>query len=284
MNPDPTRRALLLAAPALAFAAFPFPAHASRTAPMLAQAYRPGLPLADFRVSEKYDGVRGCWDGERLRTRQGRPLAPPAWFTEGWPAQPMEGELWAGRNRFTAAASATARQVPDDAEWRRLRFMAFDLPAQPGVFDQRLPALQRVVQALAAPWVEAVPQQRVADEAALQSLLRQVLARGGEGLMLHRGDAPYRGERSDALLKLKPHEDAEARVLAHLPGKGKYEGLMGALQVETPEGLRFRLGGGFSDAERRDPPPPGSQVTYRYRGLHPNGAPRFASFLRIRED
>ena len=37
---------------------------------MLANVYRPGAtPLADYWVSEKYDGVRGYWDGQRLLTR-----------------------------------------------------------------------------------------------------------------------------------------------------------------------------------------------------------------------
>ena len=56
---------------------------------------------------------------------------------------------------------------------------------------------------------------------------------------------------------------------------------MGALELQTPAGLRFRLGTGFSDAQRSDPPPIGSLVTYRYRDLTPSGRPRFASFLRV---
>jgi DNA ligase-1 len=72
-------------------------------------------------------------------------------------------------------------------------------------------------------------------------------------------------------------------VVAHLPGKGKYARLLGALQVQTPEGKRFVLGTGFSDAVRRNPPPVGATVTYTYRGLTKTGLPRFASFLRVRE-
>jgi uncharacterized protein YbjT (DUF2867 family) len=94
---------------------------------------------------------------------------------------------------------------------------------------------------------------------------------------------PYLTGRSDALLKLKPLLDAEARVVAHLPGKGRLSGMLGALQVETPAGLRFELGTGLSDAERRNPPPVGALVTYQYRALTPDGVPRFASYLRRRE-
>jgi DNA ligase-1 len=99
--------------------------------------------------------------------------------------------------------------------------------------------------------------------------------------MLHKADSIYRGQRSDDLLKVKSSEDAEARVLAHMPGQGKHAGKLGALWVETPEGVRFKLGTGFTDAERRNPPAIGSWVTYRFRGTHAgSGAPRFASYLR----
>lgn len=269
----------------LALAALPLPAPAADApALLLAQVYRPGLLLRHYWVSEKYDGVRGYWDGHRLRTRGGETIAAPAWFTAGWPATPLDGELWAGRGRFGHAQSTVRQQQPDDRAWRKMRFMVFDLPGDPGTFDERLPALQALVARLGQPWVQAVPQQRVATDAALQALLARTVRAGGEGLMLHRGASLYRAGRSDDLLKLKTHEDAEARVVAHLPGKGRHAGRVGALLVEMPSGQRLRLGAGLSDADREHPPPVGSWITYRYRGLHAGGLPRFASYLRVRED
>ncbi|GAB4558369.1 MAG: DNA ligase [Rhizobacter sp.] len=281
-HPTPPRRALLIAFGAWLLA--PRTSHAEARPLMLANLYRPDLPLADYWVSEKYDGVRAYWDGAQLSTRQGHRIHAPTWFTAGWPAQPLDGELWAGRGRFTAASSAVARDTPDDDAWREMRYMVFDLPAHPGHFDQRLVALQRLLATHPSRWLQAVPQHKVASEAALQTLLRQTVRAGGEGLMLHRGASLYRGERNDDLLKLKQHLDAEATVIGHLPGKGKYQGMLGALQVQTPQGLKFRLGSGLRDADRASPPPIGSQVTYRYLGLHPDGAPRFASFVRVRRD
>ena len=102
--------------------------------------------------------------------------------------------------------------------------------------------------------------------------------------MLHRGASLYRAGRSDDLIKVKTHDDTEARVVAHLPGKGKHAGRLGALLVEMPSGQRFKLGTGLSDAQRSHPPPIGSWVTYRFRGQHASGLPRFASFVRVRED
>ena len=127
-------------------------------------------------------------------------------------------------------------------------------------------------------------QYRVRDRAELDALLATVVAAGGEGLVLQHEGARYRAGRSDGVLKYKPHDDAEARVIAHTPGRGKYRGMLGALVVERADGLRFRIGSGFSDAERASPPPVGSIVTYRYNGLSSRGMPRFARFLRVRHD
>ena len=263
----------------------------SRTPPslMLANVYRPGIGLADYWVSEKYDGVRGYWDGEALWTRGGERVAAPAWFTAALPKVPMDGELWAGRGQFAKAVSTVRQQTPDDAAWRAMRFMVFDLPAQGGPFTERIQVLNGLVSQIDQPWVQAVTQSKLASHQALQAMLAKTVKNGGEGLMLHRGASLYKGQRTDDLLKFKTHEDAEARVIAQLPGKGKYEGKLGALLVEMPalEGMpaqRFKLGTGFTDAQRQNPPIVGTTVTYRFRGLNDSGIPRFASFMRVRED
>ena len=256
---------------------------------MLANVYHPGVQLADYWVSEKYDGVRGFWDGQKLLTRGGQAINAPAWFTANWPATPMDGELWAGRGQFQKAVSTVRQQTPDESAWRGIQFMVFDLPAEPGTFNERLSTLNTVVGKLAVPWVQAVPQSKVASHAALQTQLKQITKLGAEGLMLHRGSSSYKGVRNDDLLKVKTHDDAEAKVIGHIPGKGKYAGQLGALLVEIPgidgrAAKRLKLGTGFSDAQRQNPPAVGSQVTYRYRGLNDSGIPRFASFMRLRED
>jgi DNA ligase-1 len=253
---------------------------------MLAKNYGTGVALADYFVSEKYDGVRGYWDGRRLLTRGGNAIAAPAWFTAGWPTTPMDGELWAGRGQFENAVSTVRQGVPEDAAWRALRFMVFDLPAQGGAFEARLAALQTTVAQINQPWVQAVAQARGTTEAALQAQLRSTVADGGEGLMLHRASSLYVAQRSDDLRKLKLQDDAEGRVVGHVPGKGKYADQLGALLLELPAlngkaAQRFKLGTGLNDALRRTPPPVGTWVTYRYRGLTGAGVPRFASFVRV---
>jgi DNA ligase-1 len=72
-------------------------------------------------------------------------------------------------------------------------------------------------------------------------------------------------------------------VIAHLPGQGRWSGLLGALRVRNAAGQEFNIGSGFNEAQRRAPPPLGSTVSYRYRGLTGSGLPRFATFVRVQE-
>jgi len=79
-------------------------------------------------------------------------------------------------------------------------------------------------------------------------------------------------------------QDTEAVVIEHVPGKGKYQGMLGALRVQAPDGKTFLIGTGFTDEARKNPPPLGTTITYTYRGLTKTGSPRFPSYLRVRED
>lgn len=250
----------------------------------LVDVYRGGVDLTRYWVSEKYDGVRGYWDGRQLRTRGGQPIQAPPWFTRGWPDTPMDGELWAGYDGFEHASKTIRAAQAPDAAWRRMRYLVFDLPASPAPFDERVGALRELVARIDQPWVVVVRQFKVADQAELQAALRAVLKRKGEGLVLHRGDAPYRAGRGVGLFKLKPFEDAEARVVAIRPGRGQFEGMMGSLRVRTSDGREFSIGSGFSQAQRLAPPAVGTWITYRYRGQTSTGLPRFASFLRERPE
>jgi DNA ligase-1 len=250
---------------------------------LLAERYHDGIDVSRYWISEKLDGVRASWDGKVLRFRSGNPVPAPKWFLDALPKQPLDGELWLARGSFDQLSAIVRRQTPDDAEWRRVRYMIFELPDALGTFTDRVEQIKAVAAAANLPWLQAVPQFRLPDAAALQKMLRDIVRSGGEGLMLHRADAAYETGRSSALLKLTPWLDAEATVVGHLPGKGKYAGMTGALQMEMPDGRRFALGSGLSDALRRNPPPVGTLITYRYRELTKNGMPRFPRYLRVRD-
>ena len=281
------------AAPVFSRRALPACAAALAAWPLLpAAAAMPGIPLAvdapdgvapaGFLVSEKYDGVRAVWDGRQLRFRSGLPVPAPKSFLRGLPPVPLDGELWLGRGRFEELSGLVRRLDPSDADWQGLRYMVFDMPWAEGGFAARQALLQALLQRHGNPQLAAVQQASLPDRAALLRRLDEVVQGGGEGLVLRSVDAPYAGGRSAAMLKLKPLQDAEAVVLAHVPGHGRLAGRLGALQVRNDSGQVFHIGTGFSDAQRAAPPAPGSRITYAYRGLTESGLPRFASYLRER--
>jgi DNA ligase-1 len=251
---------------------------------LLAETYAAGIDVGQYLVSEKFDGVRAQWDGATLRFRGGGRVPAPAWFTAGFPAVPLDGELWIARGAFDALSGTVRKLEPVDAEWRQVRYWVFELPGAPGSFAERVGKLRTLVAASGVPWLQAVEQTRIASHAELMRRLDAVVRGGGEGLMLHRADAPYLTGRSDALLKLKPWQDAEAVVVGYIPGQGRYAGMTGALEMEMADGRRFRLGSGLSDALRRQPPPIGTRITYRYQHLTKAGMPRFPRYLRVRVD
>ena len=274
-----SRRRMLLS---MVAAAVPWARAGAATLPVpLLGVWPDGADPKGFLVSEKYDGVRGIWDGATLRHRSGRPVSAPAWFTAQLPRLPLDGELWLGRGRFDALSGIVRRAQPVDAEWRQVRYMVFELPDAGGDFAERARRIEALVRASASAQLVAVDQAPTIDRAALHRRLATTVAQGGEGLVLHRADAACTSGRGETILKLKPMHDTEAVVVAHHAGRGKYDGLLGALEVRTPEGRQFLIGSGLPDTLRRDPPPVGSLITYRYRDLTSTGLPRFASFLRV---
>ena len=212
-------------------------------------------------------------------------IAAPAWFTAGWPAQPLDGELWAGRGRFDAAQSTVGRDAPDDEAWRGMRYMVFDLPRIRALrrahsrrcceLAARISACPGCSRSSSARWPTAPRCMAPAEED------RQ--ARGGEGLMLHRGGSLYRGRaqrrsaQAQALRGRRGHRRRpRCRARAGTPAGSA------RCWSQTPDGLRFSLGSGLTDAAAARSAAGRQQVTYRYVGLHAGGVPRFASFLHVR--
>ena len=254
----------------------------------LANIYYSEIDLQEYWVSEKLDGVRAYWNGSHFISKQGNIYKAPAWFVEGFPSFALDGELWLGRAQFDNLSGIVRKQDPIDEEWQRVSYQVFDLPESDENFDLRLVQLRNFFAKENIPsWLQLIPQYKLENEQQLLLKLKQIEDIKGEGLMLHKGLSLYHAGRDDDLLKLKTYSDAEARVIAHLSGKGKYQNMLGAILVEAvnhiQEGKRFKIGTGFSDLERANPPEIGSIISYKYFGLTSKGLPRFASFIRIRE-
>ncbi|MBD1389096.1 DNA ligase [Neiella sp. HB171785] len=266
----------LLPAPALLAGQHPQPPL------MLASEYQEQIQLGNYLVSEKFDGIRVFWDGQHLLTRSGNLINAPSWFTQGFPQIPLDGELWLGYGQFSQLSSVINSAKPPLDIWHRVQFMVFDLPTIRAPFDMRYQQLGNLLAELKQTQLRRVEQHTLSSDQEVRQALTSVLQRGGEGLMFRHRNGLYEPKRSMQLLKLKPWQDAEAQVIGHRPGQGKYAGQLGALVVRAANGQVFKIGTGFSDEERQQPPSVGTTITYRYSGFTNSGKPRFASYLRPR--
>lgn len=247
---------------------------------MLLEQYK-DQDVTGWLMSEKLDGVRGFWDGKQLISRKGYPFLPPDYFIQGFPPFAIDGELFSERGKFEEV-SATVRSASPKG-WYKLKLHVFDVPNAEGNLFDRLKTLQDYLTTHPTPYIEIIEQIPIKDKTHLNQFFEQIQQVGGEGVVVRNPNSPYIQGRSAQILKLKTILDEECTVIAHHRGKGKYADKLGAVTCENHRG-RFRIGSGFSDKERENPPAIGSLITYKYRGLTENGKPRFATYWRVRTD
>lgn len=249
---------------------------------MLADKWDGKQDVTGWHISEKLDGLRALWTGGRFVSRAGNAFPCPDWFKALLPEdETLDGELWCGRQQFQQAVSIVRNTKRGD-DWRFVTFMVFDAPKAEGGFEARMDHVRSVLASCkVAQAVGSIPCESTEH---LQAQLRAVEGKGGEGLMLRRPESQYEGKRSKALLKVKSFCDEEAEVMGHQPGDGKHAGRMGALLCRTPDGREFKVGTGFSDAQRSKPPRKGAVVTYKYFELTADNIPRFPTFVGERVD
>ncbi len=256
---------------------------ASATELMLPKVYSAQVDISGWLMSEKFDGVRGYWNGQQMLSKNGNIFYPAEEFTRNLPPFPLEGELWGGRSSFEQTVGIVKKQQPH-AGWLELKFAIFDVPQAPGGFTARMTQADNWFAAHPSAYAFVISQIPVRDQAHLQQELHRIENLGGEGLIVRKPGALYAAGRSAEILKVKNYSDAEATVLEHLPGKGRNEGRLGSLLVKLEDGTQFRIGSGFSDSERETPPAVGTVITFKHYGTYQSGIPKFPSFLRIRQD
>jgi ATP dependent DNA ligase domain len=257
-----------------------------------------GQNVSGWLASEKLDGVRPYWDGRNLLSRNGKILAVPEGWSTYFPPFAIDGELYTARGEFEKIQSIVMDKTPNEVAWSEIKFYVFDVPEASGGLLERLGELEKFI--LQNPQVgqnlKIIKQVKVKDNAEFEAFAEAVIAKGGEGAVMREPNAPYERKRSKNALKYKKFKDAECEVTEVNAGTGKYAGLMGSVTCKSlgaagsnpdeqiPRGVKFKVGSGFSDEERANPPKIGFIITYKYQNLTAKGLPRFLIFLRVRED
>ena len=131
-----------------------------------------------------------------------------------------------------------------------------------------------------------------------KGLYEKLVTEGAEGVMIKHPDSVYEDKRSNYLLKYKPNFDAEAIIMDYSKGKGKYSGMLGGFvckplinhdtfhSIDNNEQHEFTISG--MDDEIREnykiSHPIGTIISYEHSGLTDSGKPRFARYIRKRDD
>ncbi len=314
-----------------------------------------GLPVEQVPWANtlKLDRLKDAVVATGLWSRYGVVIRAPDFWLDSLPAVPLDGELYLGRQRFQALVSIT-KSFDAGERWRPVKYKVFDAPPDDLIFADgeinntnfkrkfkgikdwlrsrgrtnpwmpatigftgRLKAIKAIIKGDVASLheQEQLPFSTVEAARRMEVLMGDILAAGGEGVMLKNPSQYWMPERSYAILKHKPYHDAEATVVGYTWGRetdkgSKLLGLMGALILEIKPGLRFELSG-FTDEERKmtyalsgetaytygcshpgeevtslvhNPRfPRGASVTYKYRESTDAGLPKEARYFRAAE-
>lgn len=252
------------------------------TSPMLAKNYD-GRDPTGWYMSEKLDGVRAIWNPEdrKLYSRTGKEFIPPDGWTDEFTGTPLDGELWMGRSQFNVCSGMVRRKT--EQNWDDIVYRVFDIPSSQMKYKYTYGFLSALTK-IGVKNVELVEQTACMSREHLLEFEQEILAKGGEGVMLRNPNSVYQqGRRSWDLMKVKRFHDAEAIVIGYTKGTGKYEGVMGALVCDYV-GHEIFIGTGFNDTDRASPPPKHSIIKFKYFELEESGAPRFPVYLGLRED
>lgn len=244
---------------------------------MLLEVYR-GQNLSGWVMSEKLDGVRAYWDGKQLIIRQGNTIHAPDYFLHAFPPFPIDGELYSPYLNHEAISGIV--RAAQDKGWQQLNLWVFDVPDAKGNLFQRLQVLEEFLKKQPSQYIRIIEQLPIKNQQQAEKFFQMVVEKGGEGIVVRDPSVPYLRFRNSSILKWKPYQDSECRVRAHITGQGKLAGKTGSVLCEHPEFGLFRIGSGFSDAQRDHPPPINSMITFRYQEITQKGKPRFPRFLR----
>ena len=118
---------------------------------------------------------------------------------------------------------------------------------------------------------------------------RTYAEQGYEGAMVLPDIPYYKGKKSNRLLKFKTMLSMDCIVTGMYEGGGKYEGMMGGLNLKQEDSKLCDVGSGFSDEEREyiwqnKEEIAGKIAEIKYQELTPDGIMRFPIFLRWRND
>lgn len=257
----------------------PFFLFANKPNLLLLKTYNDDINVSGWLMSEKLDGVRAYWDGKKLVSRGGNVFKTPAWFTKDFPPFEIDGELWSKRDNFDNISGIVRRQTPHSA-WGELTYNIFEVPHQKGGLQKRLKVLEIYLKNNPNKYIKILEQISCIDKNHLAAFLKEIEAKGGEGVVIRDANTSYINKRSSKALKVKSFNTQECEIVGYNKGKGKYENSVGSLKCKLKNEKIINIGSGLSDELRDNPPKIGVMISFKHQGLTKYKKPRFPVFLK----
>lgn len=185
---------------------------------------------------------------------------------KGYKSGSIDGEIMGEKWNDTLSIKRKTVDAEDQKEIDRVNFHVFDhLMSTNGRDDrtqtQRRTTLEEVFLAIEAAHEEhnviLVVQHLVDTIEEARPHFHRYVTSGYEGVILKCPKATYNGERNKASkqwVKMKPIDTQDVRVTGWYGGRERtrLEGNFGGFEVTNQDGQDFKVGGGFSDAQRSE--------------------------------
>jgi len=265
----------------------------THTNPKIAALFMLGQPAEDIAhqippiiASEKLNGIRAMWfpPGNRLGFKPGFYSRRGVMFESLTHIKPeseeiLDGEIYLPNTplQLITGAATPNRQEANELT-ARLQFHVFDLFKSNAFAIRRKSELIHVVGANVVQhhWWLCTH----IDE--IKHHYECITADGGEGLMLLNPYTTYYSGRTSQLQKLKAFKTMKCSFIGQTEGEGKAAGMMGSIQLYTPNNILFSCGTGFTDAQRKDifRGDVKCHCIIQYLSLSNEGVPQNPSFLQ----
>ena len=254
---------------------------------MLAHPYNPKRVIFPAYIQPKLDGIRAIWlhKEKRFISRNNKPLVLPLKLSASVITSPfdLDGELVISGKSFNEISGVVRHQDMGIEEKDSLRYIIFDVIVNNMIYSGRK---ELVYKSRGGNYIDIISTQIVNSEVDIQRNHQDNLDEGYEGSII-RNNTLYEFKRSYNLLKIKPTKEIICKIIGLIEGTGKYEGMLGALTVETPDKKIFNVGSGFNDEEREYiwniPSYNNIYVKVKYQDLSEYGIPRFPIFKGFKE-
>jgi DNA ligase-1 len=219
------------------------------------------------RVEAKLDGLRLIAVKNRgevsLFTRSGTPIETLPKIVQAIKGLKednivLDGEVMGEDWNESASVVMSSKSKKDDSTMRYhvfdiVDFTAWQQQVSKTHYRARLTDLQLTIGDTEGTPFRYVKATTANDETELRQFYNECLTEGYEGVMLKRLDTPYQWKRTDAILKMKPVATEEGVIVGwHLsPEKTKRAGQFGGFHVLTKNGVVTKVGGGYTDAQKK---------------------------------